>query len=155
MPVPEALEAVRAGENPELTARQKHTRVCYVAAEEGADLERIEREIVTMPDYFADYDTTVNFISLEELRSQHSGLPHGGSVISCGKTGKDGSNRHVVEYHLELDSNPEFTGSILTACARAVYRMASEGRTGCITLFDVPPAYLSPESGEELRAHLL
>ncbi len=155
VPVPEAMEEVRAGKNPSLTTRQKHTRVCYVVAEEGADLERINREIVTMPDYFADYDTTVHFISLEELHEQHSGLPHGGSVISCGTTGRDGENSHVVEYRLDLDSNPEFTGSILAACARAVARMAAEGRTGCMTLFDVPPAYLSPQSGEELRAHLL
>ncbi len=155
VPVPEAMEEVRAGRNPELTTRQKHTRVCYVAAEEGADLERINREIVTMPNYFSDYDTTVHFITLEQLHEEHSGLPHGGSVISCGTTGANGENTHVIEYKLDLDSNPEFTGSILAACARAVARMAAEGRTGCITLFDVAPAYLSPQSGEELRAHLL
>ena len=155
VPVPEAMEAVRAGKNPELTTREKHTRECYVVAEEGADLDRIREEIVTMPNYFSDYDTTVHFISMEELKAQHSGLPHGGSVLYSGSTGADGAHKHVIEYRLDLDSNPEFTGSVLTAFARAVARMRAEGRTGCITVLDVPPAYLSPLSGEELRAHML
>ena len=154
VPVPEAMAAVRAGENPELTTRQKHTRECYVVAEEGADLAAIEEAIVTMPNYFSDYDTTVNFISLEELKANHNGIPHGGSVIRTGVTG-DGSTKHVIEYSLKLDSNPEFTGSVLVACARAVARMNAEGQTGCRTVFDIAPAYLSPLSGEELRAHML
>lgn len=153
VPVPEAIERVRAGECPELTVRQKHTRECYVVAEEGADLERIEREIKTMPHYFDEYDTTVTFISMEELRKNHSAIPHGGSVIRSGITGQ--GNRHTVEYRLALDSNPEFTGSVLTACARAAYRMSAEGQSGCKTLFDIPPAYLSPLGGEVLRARML
>ena len=153
IPVPQALEAVRAGSAPELTTRQKHTRECFVVAEEGADLARIEREIVTMPNYFSDYDTTVHFISQEELERDHSGIPHGGFVIHTGKTG--GENNHVIEYSLKLDSNPEFTASVLVAYARAVCRMNREGQSGCKTVFDVPPAYLSPLSGEELREHLL
>ncbi len=153
IPVLQALEAVRAGSAPELTTRQKHTRECFVVAEEGADLARIEREIVTMPNYFSDYDTTVHFISQEELERDHSGIPHGGFVIHTGKTG--GENNHVIEYSLKLDSNPEFTASVLVAYARAVCRMNREGQSGCKTVFDVPPAYLSPLSGEELREHLL
>lgn len=153
IPVPQALEAVRAGSAPELTTRQKHTRECFVVAEEGADLARIEREIVAMPNYFSDYDTTVHFISQEELERDHSGIPHGGFVIHTGKTG--GENNHVIEYSLKLDSNPEFTASVLVAYARAVCRMNREGQSGCKTVFDVPPAYLSPLSGEELREHLL
>ena len=155
VPVPAALEAVRAGENPELTTRQKHTRECFVVAEEGADTAAIERAIVEMPNYFADYDTTVTFVSQEELDRDHAGIPHGGSVIRSGLTGQDGENGHVVEYSLKLDSNPEFTGSVLAACARAVHRLSAEGQTGCKTLFDVPPAYLSPLSAEELRASML
>ena len=155
IPVPEALEAVRSGSCPELTTRQKHTRDCYVVAAEGADKEAIRQAIVTMPNYFADYDTTVHFISMEEMRRDHSGIPHGGFVIHTGRTGKDGEHGHVIEYRLQLDSNPEFTSSVLVACARAVYRMEKEGQTGCKTLFDVPPAYLSPKSGEELRAEML
>lgn len=155
VPVAQALEQVRAGQCPELTVRQKHTRECYVVAQEGADLARIEREIKTMPHYFDEYDTTVQFISLEELREKHSGIPHGGSVIRNGCTGLNGENTHTVEYSLKLDSNPEFTGSVLVACARAVYRLYSEGQSGCRTLFDIPPAYLSPLSGEELRAKML
>ena len=155
IPVPEALRAVRAGENPELSTRQKHTRECFVVAEEGADLARIEREIVTMPNYFADYDTTVHFISMDELRRDHGGIPHGGVVIRSGKTGWDGENSHIIEYSLKLDSNPEFTSSVLVAYARAAYRLASEGAYGCKTVLDIPPAYLSPRSGEELRATLL
>lgn len=155
IPVESALEAVRSGKNPELTTRQKHTRECFVVAEEGADTARIEREIKTMPNYFADYDTTVHFISEEELQKHHSGIPHGGSVIRCGKTGWDGENTHIIEYSLKLDSNPEFTSSIIAAYARAAYRMNQEGQKGCKTVFDVPPAYLSAKSGEELRKHLL
>ena len=150
----EAMEAVRAGQNPELTTRQKHTRECYVVAEEGADLARIEREIKTMPNYFDEYDTTVHFISEEELQRDHAGLPHGGFVIRSGKTG-DGSRNHIIEYSLKLDSNPEFTGSVLVACARAAYRMNKDGQTGGKTMLDIAPAYLCAQSGEELRAHLL
>ena len=154
VPVPEALEAVRSGECPTLTTRQKHTRECYVVAEEGADLARIEREIKTMPNYFDEYDTTVEFITLEELRKNHSGIPHGGFVIRNGKTGKN-DLRHTVEFRLQLESNPEFTGSVLAACARAAHRMNLEGQCGCKTILDIPPAYLSPESAAYLRAHLL
>ena len=155
VPVPEAVEAVRSGKNPTLTTRQKHTRECYVVAEEGADLQSIEREIKTMPNYFADYDTTVYFISEEELKRNHSAIPHGGSVIRSGKTGVNGENSHIIEYSLKLDSNPEFTASVLVAYARAAYRMNKEGMTGCKTVLDVPPAYLSAMSAEELRAKLL
>ena len=155
IPVESALEAVRSGKNPDLTTRQKHTRECFVVAEDGADLARIEREIKTMPNYFDEYDTTVHFISEEELLRDHGGIPHGGFVISSGKTGWDRENTHVIEYRLKLDSNPEFTSSVLVACARAAYRMEQEGQSGCKTLFDIPPAYLSPKTGEELRAALL
>lgn len=155
VPVPAALEAVRSGENPQLTTRQKHTRECYVVAEQGADKAAIEKAIVEMPNYFADYDTTVTFVTQEELDRDHADIPHGGSVIRSGATGEAGEHRHVVEFSLKLDSNPEFTGSVLAACARAVHRMSQEGQTGCKTLFDVPPAYLSAASAEELRAHLL
>ena len=155
VPVPEALEAVRAGENPSLTTRQKHTRECFVAIEEGADAAAIERAIVEMPNYFADYDTTVTFVSAEELARDHAGLPHGGSVIRTGATGLEGQNKHVIEFKLDLDSNPEFNGSVLAACARAAYRMAQAGQTGCKTIFDIAPAMLSPLSPEELRAHML
>lgn len=151
VPVPEALAAVRAGETPELTTREKHTRECFVVAKEGADLGRIENEIKTMPNYFADYDTTVHFISEEELRENHSGIPHGGVVIRSGKTGSALENSHVIEYSLKLDSNPEFTASVLLAYARAAYRLNREGQAGCKTVFDIPPAYLSAKSGEELR----
>lgn len=154
VPVEAAMNAVRAGENPELTTREKHTRECFVVAEEGADLAAIKKQIVEMPNYFADYDTTVTFISQEELDRDHAGIPHGGSVIRTGVTG-DGTNKHVVEFSLKLDSNPEFTGSVLAACARAAYRMNQEGLSGCKTIFDIAPAYLSPKSGEELRAHML
>ena len=155
VPVDSALASVRAGENPELTTRQKHTRDCYVVAEEGADLKRIEEEIVNMPNYFADYDTTVHFISEEELQRDHSGIPHGGFVIRSGHTGWDSEHSHVIEYSLKLDSNPEFTASVIIAYARAAYRMAAEGQKGCKTVFDVAPAYLSPMDGAELRKHLL
>lgn len=155
IPVPEALEAVRKGEMPDLTTRQKHTRECFVVVSDGADKERIEKEIVTMPNYFADYDTTVHFISKEELDKNHSGIPHGGFVIRTGSTGWEDENQHIIEYSLKLDSNPEFTSSVLAAYARAAYRMNQEGQTGGRTVFDVPPAYLSSLSGEEIRAHML
>lgn len=145
---------MRAGENPELTTRQKHTRECYVVAAEGADKAAIEKQIVEMPNYFDEYDTTVTFISQEELDRDHAGIPHGGSVIRTGSTG-DGTNKHVIEFSLKLDSNPEFTGSVLAAVARAVYRMAQAGESGCRTMFDIAPAQLSPLTGEELRAHML
>ncbi len=154
VPVDAALEAVRAGKNPELTTREKHTRLCYVVAEEGADKARIENEIKTMPNYFSDYDTTVNFISEEEMQRDHSGLPHGGSVIYSGESG-NGTNKHVIEYKLTLDSNPEFTGSVLTAYARAAYRMNKNDICGAKTVFDIAPALLSPLSGDEIRAHML
>ena len=155
IPVPEALEAVRSGANPELSTRQKHTRECFVVLEEGADPAKVEEAIKTMPNYFADYDTTVHFISEEELKANHSGIPHGGFVIHSGRTGWNDENNHVIEYSLKLDSNPEFTSSVLVAFARAAVRMANEGQVGCRTIFDVPPAYLSSMSGEEIRAHLL
>ena len=155
VPVPEAVEAVRAGKNPELTTRQKHTRECYVVAEEGADLARIENEIKTMPNCFSDYDTTVTFIDEETMKRDHNKPPHGGSVIRTGVTGMDREHKHVVEYSLKLDSNPEFTGAVIAAYARAAYRMNKEGMTGCKTVFDIAPSYLSAQSGEELRAHLL
>ncbi|MBQ3123658.1 MAG: diaminopimelate dehydrogenase [Firmicutes bacterium] len=155
VPVPAALEAVRSGENPELTTREKHTRECYVVAEEGADLARIENEIKTMPNYFADYDTTVTFITMEELREKHMGIPHGGKVIRTGQTGINKENKHIIEYSPQLDSNPEFTSSAIIAFARAIYKMKARGDVGCKTVFDVAPADLSPLSGEELRAHML
>ena len=155
IPVEAALEAVRNGGNPELTTRQKHTRECFVVLEEGADAAKVEEEIKTMPNYFSDYDTTVHFISEEELKANHSGIPHGGFVLRSGKTGWDGENKHLIEYSLKLDSNPEFTSSVLIAYARAAYRLASEGQIGCKTVFDIAPAYLSAKSGEELRKHML
>ncbi len=155
IPVDEALTAVRSATNPTLTTRQKHTRECFVVAAEGADKARIEQEIKTMPHYFDEYHTTVNFITMEELKRDHSGIPHGGFVIRTGKTGWQGENTHVIEYSLKLDSNPEFTSSVIVAYARAAYRLAAEGATGCKTVFDIAPAYLSPLSGEELRAKLL
>ena len=155
IPVQAALDAVRSGSNPELTTRQKHTRECFVVAEEGADKARIEKEIKEMPNYFADYDTTVHFISEEELLKNHSGIPHGGFVIRTGKTGWDNEFNNVIEYSLKLDSNPAFTSSVIIAYARAVNRLQKEGKSGCITVFDVAPAYLSPLTGDDLRAHLL
>lgn len=155
IPVQAALDAVRSGSNPELTTRQKHTRECFVVAEEGADKARIEKEIKEMPNYFADYDTTVHFISEEELLKNHSGIPHGGFVIRTGKTGWDKEFNNVIEYSLKLDSNPAFTSSVIIAYARAVNRLQKEGKSGCITVFDVAPAYLSPLTGDDLRAHLL
>lgn len=155
VPVDEAMALVRAGECPELTTRQKHKRDCYVVAAEGADKSRIEREICEMPNYFADYDTTVNFITLEELKRDHSGMPHGGSVIRNGITGLSGENVHTVEFSLKLDSNPEFTASVIVAYARAVARLAANGDSGCKTVFDIAPALLSPLTAEEIRAHML
>ena len=155
IPVESALESVRNGENPELTTRQKHTRECFVVAEEGADLAKIEEEIKNMPNYFSDYDTTVHFITEEELKKNHSGIPHGGFVFRSGVTGWNKENKHVIEYSLKLDSNPEFTSSVLVAYARAINRLHSEGVNGCKTVFDIAPAYLSPLSGDEIRAHLL
>ena len=155
IPVEAALEAVRNGENPDLTTRQKHTRECFVVLEEGADAAKVEEEIKTMPNYFSDYDTTVHFISEEELKANHSGIPHGGFVLRSGKTGWDGENKHLIEYSLKLDSNPEFTASVLIAYARAAYKLAQEGQSGCKTVFDIAPAYLSAKSGAELRKHLL
>ena len=155
VPIDAALDAVRGGTNPDLTTRQKHLRECYVVAAEGADTARIEREIKTMPNYFADYDTTVTFISAEEMARNHSGIPHGGFVIRTGATGKDGEHKHTIEYSLKLDSNPEFTASVLVAYARAVYKAYNRGERGCKTVFDIAPADLSPLSGEELRATML
>ena len=155
IPVDSALEAVRNGENPELTTRQKHTRECFVVPEEGADLAQIEHDIKTMPNYFADYDTTVHFITEEELERDHSDIPHGGFVFRTGVTGWEKEHKHVIEYSLKLDSNPEFTASVIVAYARAIARLQTEGVTGCKTVFDIAPAYLSPLSNEELRAHLL
>ena len=155
IPVPEAMDRVRAGENPELTTREKHTRCCYVVAEEGADLAKIEETIKTMPNYFADYDTTVNFISAEEMARDHAGLPHGGSVIRSGVTGWDGENKQTIEYKLTLDSNPQFTSSVLVACARALMKMHGRGQIGCKTIFDIAPADLSPMTQEEMLATML
>ena len=155
IPVESALAAVRNGENPKLTTRQKHTRECFVVAEEGANLAAIEKEIKEMPNYFADYDTTVHFISEEELEKNHSGIPHGGFVFRTGCTGWNNEHKHVIEYSLKLDSNPEFTASVIAAYARAIYRLHQEGGIGCKTVFDIAPAYLSPLSNEELRASML
>ena len=155
VPVEDALRRVRNGENPELTTRQKHTRECYVVAEEGADKALIEKQIKEMPNYFADYDTTVTFITEEEMKRDHAELPHGGQVIRGGATGKDGGHRHVMEFSLKLDSNPEFTASVLAACARAINRMHSRGMNGCKTIFDIAPADLSPMDPAEIRKKLL
>jgi len=155
VPVQAALDAVKVCKNPDLSTRQKHTRECFVVLEEGADAKRVEDEIVNMPNYFADYDTTVHFISEDELKKNHSGIPHGGFVFRCGKTGMNKENNHIIEYNLKLDSNPEFTSSVLIAYARAAFRMYKEGQTGCKTVFDIPPAYLSAKSGDELRRTML
>ena len=155
IPVPEAMDAVRSGAQPPLTTRQKHTRYCYVVAEEGADKAAIEQAIKTMPNYFADYDTTVEFITAEQMQKDHSGLPHGGSVIRSGVTGWNGESRQTIEYKLTLDSNPQFTASVLVACARAAMRMAGRGISGCHTIFDIAPADLSSISREEMLAHML
>lgn len=154
-PTEKALEAARSGNNPELTTREKHTRICYVVAEDTADKERIEAEIKNMPKYFADYDTTVNFITKEELERDHKGIPHGGFVIRTGSTGENNKHKHVIEYSLKLDSNPEFTASAIVAYARAIYRLSQKGETGCKTVFDIAPADLSPKTAEELRATML
>jgi len=155
VPVEDAVRRVRAGENPELTTREKHTRECYVVAAEGADKDAIREQIVTMPAYFADYDTTVYFISAEEMARDHAGLPHGGSVIRTGTTGLDGSTKQVIEYSLTLGSNPEFTGSVLAAYARAISRLSARGDHGCKTVFDIAPIDLMPISREEAIAHML
>ncbi len=155
IPVESALEAVRSGSNPELSTREKHTRECFVVVTEDADKAAIEKEIVTMPNYFSDYNTTVHFISNEELMRDHAGIPHGGFVIRSGSTGFNNENKHVIEYSLKLDSNPEFTSSVMVAYARAAYKMSQENQSGCKTIFDVPPAYLSMHSAEELRRDLL
>ncbi|MBR3095986.1 MAG: diaminopimelate dehydrogenase [Clostridia bacterium] len=155
VPIPAALDAVRAGTMPELSTREKHLRECYVVAAEGADKARIEREIKEMPNYFSDYDTTVTFITTEEMLRDHAALPHGGFVIRTGKIGLQRDHTATIEYSLRLDSNPEFTSSVLVACARALLKMKSRGETGCKTVFDIAPADLSALSGEELRAHLL
>jgi len=155
IPVDAALESVRKGENPDLSTRQKHTRECFVVLEEGADAAKVEEEIKAMPNYFADYDTTVHFISQEELEKDHGGIPHGGFVLRSGRTGWKEENSHLIEYSLKLDSNPEFTASVLAAYARAAYRLGSEGASGCKTVFDIAPAYLSPKDGAKLRADLL
>ncbi len=154
-PVEEAMNKVRSGENPELTTREKHTRECFVVAAEGADLAKIENKIKTMPNYFADYDTTVTFITKEELDREHKGIPHGGSVIRTGVTGKDGENKEIIEYKLTLDSNPEFTASVILCYARAIYKMKNRGETGCKTVFDVAPADMSAVPYEEMLAHML
>lgn len=155
IPVEQALEEVRSGSNPELTTRQKHTRECFVVLEDGADAAKVETEIKNMPNYFADYDTTVHFISEQELEANHSGIPHGGFVLRSGVTGWNKENKHLIEYSLKLDSNPEFTSSVLVAYARAAHRLAKEGQSGCKTVFDIAPAYLSAKNGEELRASML
>ncbi|MBO5870879.1 MAG: diaminopimelate dehydrogenase [Clostridia bacterium] len=155
IPIESALEAVRSGKNPEFTTREKHLREYFVVAEDGADKARIENEIKTMPNYFANYDTIVHFITMEELKRDHSGIPHGGFVIRTGETGYSGENKHVIEYSLKLDSNPEFTASVITAYARAVCKMYKRGVRGCVTVFDVAPADLSPLSAEEIRATML
>lgn len=155
IPTEEALTQVRNGEQPELTTREKHTRECYVVAAADADLEFIETQIKTMPNYFADYDTTVHFISEEEFNTNHAGIPHGGVVLRTGTTGENQQHKHVIEYKLSLDSNPEFTAGVLVACARAAYRMNTEGMCGCKTLFDIAPAYLHPMNADELRKNLL
>lgn len=155
IPVEVALDAVRSGENPELTTRQKHTRECFVVLEEGADAAKVEEEIKTMPNYFADYDTTVHFISEEELETNHSGIPHGGFVLRSGVTGWEKENKHLIEYSLKLDSNPEFTSGVLVAYARAAHKLSQEGQSGCKTVFDIAPAYLSPKTGAELRKQML
>ena len=155
IPIEEAVESVRNGENPTLTVRQKHIRECFVVADAGADKEKIEHEIKTMPNYFADYDTTVHFISMEEMKLNHSGIPHGGMVLRSGKTGLNLENNHIIEYKLTLDSNPEFTSSVLVSFARAVCKMHKKGDFGCKTVFDIPPAFLSCHEPEDLRKRLL
>jgi len=155
IPVQSALQSVRNGEAPDLSTREKHIRECFVVAEEGADLARIENDIVTMPNYFADYDTIVHFITKEEMKKEHSGIPHGGFVIRSGRTGINGENQHIIEYSLKLASNPEFTASVLTAYARAAWRLYEKGESGCMTAFDIAPKYLSEKSPKELIATML
>lgn len=155
IPVESALEAVRNGEDPELSTRDKHLRECFVVLEEGADAAEVEKQIKEMPNYFADYNTIVHFIDEDEFKANHSGMAHGGFVFRSGRTGVNKENKHIIEYRIKLDSNPEFTTSVLIAYARAAKRMADEGQTGCKTVFDVPPAYLCTQSGDELRAHFL
>ncbi len=155
IPKDEALDAVRSGSNPELSTRQKHLRECFVVVEDSADKTRIENEIKTMPNYFADYDTIVHFITMDEMKKNHSGIAHGGFVIRSGKTGWENENTHIIEYSLKLDSNPEFTSSVIAAYARAAYKMASKNDTGCKTVFDIPPSLLSPLSNEEIRKNML
>ncbi len=155
IPIEDAVRRVRSGENPNLTTAEKHLRECFVVVQDGADRNAIEQAIVTMPNYFADYHTTVHFITAEEMKRDHSGIPHGGSVIRSGVSGKDGEHKHVIEYSLKLDSNPEFTAGVLVAAARGVYRMAQTGFSGAVTLFDLPPSYLHPADPETLRKTLL
>jgi len=155
VPIESALKRVRAGENPKLSTREKHLRECYVVAEDGADKARIEKEIKTMPNYFADYDTSVHFVSLETLKKEHGGIPHGGFVLRSGVTGEHGENKHLIEFSLKLDSNPEFTASVLVAYARAAYRLAQKGERGAFSVFDIAPALLSPKSADELRREIL
>ena len=155
VPIESALERVRAGENPKLSTREKHLRECYVVAQDGADKARIEQEIKTMPNYFADHDTSVHFVSLETLKKEHGGIPHGGFVLRSGATGERGENKHLIEFSLKLDSNPEFTASVLVAYARAAYRLAKRGERGAFSVFDIAPALLSPKSAEELRREIL
>lgn len=155
IPVEKALASVRNGENPQLSVREKHTRECFVVPKPGADLDKITKEIQEMPNYFADYDTTVHFITQEELDRNHGGIPHGGFVIRSGKTGWNEENSHVIEYSLKLDSNPEFTASVIAAYARAAFRMKADGLKGCKTVFDIAPAYLCAMSNEQLRAQML
>lgn len=155
VPIESALDQVRAGENPKLSTREKHLRECYVVAQDGADKARIEQEIKTMPNYFADYDTSVHFVSLETLKNEHGGIPHGGFVLRSGATGERGENKHLIEFSLKLDSNPEFTASVLVAYARAAYRLAQRGESGAFSVFDIAPALLSPKSADELRREIL
>ena len=155
VPIEDALERVRAGENPKLSTREKHLRECYVVAENSADKALIEREIKTMPNYFADYDTSVHFVSLETLKKEHGGIPHGGFVLRSGATGERGENKHLIEFSLKLDSNPEFTASVLVAYARAAYRLTKRGQSGAFSVFDIAPALLSPKSADELRREIL
>ncbi|MBS6153229.1 MAG: diaminopimelate dehydrogenase [Campylobacter gracilis] len=155
VPIESALGRVRAGENPKLSTREKHLRECYVVAEEGAEKARIEKEIKTMPNYFADYDTSVHFIDLATLKKEHGGIPHGGFVLRSGATGERGENKHLIEFSLKLDSNPEFTASVLVAYARAAYRLAQRGERGAFSVFDIAPALLSPKSADELRREIL
>ena len=155
VPIESALKRVRAGENPKLSTREKHLRECYVVAQDGADKARIEKEIKTMPNYFADYDTSVHFIDIATLKKEHGGIPHGGFVLRSGVTGERGENKHLIEFSLKLDSNPEFTASVLVAYARAAYRLAQKGECGAFSVFDIAPVLLSPKSADELRREIL